>query len=72
MLINLLTECNEYSKLTVDLVSALPLVPAPEPVPMYVPKCEYTPLELIVGGVETKPKEFPHMVMCRNIVVGGN
>lgn len=54
-------KCNEYAKLAVDQVSALPLVPAPDLIPIEIPKCDFNSLELIVGGVETNLKEFPHM-----------
>ncbi|KAJ9599933.1 hypothetical protein L9F63_009761, partial [Diploptera punctata] len=53
-------KCEEYSKLTVNQVSALLLVPNPDLITIDVPKCDSS-LELIVGGKEASPKEFPHM-----------
>jgi hypothetical protein len=58
------SECNEYSKLATAQVGVLALVPTPEPVYVDIPKCEFTSVPLIVGGEETKLKEFPHMVIA--------
>jgi len=57
------SECNKYSKLATSQIAALPLVPTPEPVNVDIPKCDFGSVQLIVGGVEAKLKEFPHMVI---------
>ncbi|KDR24454.1 serine protease snake-like [Zootermopsis nevadensis] len=54
-------KCNEYSRPVTSTIAALPLVPAPEPIHVEIPKCDFTSVQLIVGGEETKLKEFPHM-----------
>jgi len=57
------SECHEYSKLATSQIAALPLVPTPEPVHVDIPKCDFSSVQLIVGGEEAKLKEFPHMVI---------
>ncbi|XP_069686627.1 serine protease snake-like isoform X2 [Periplaneta americana] len=54
-------KCKEYAGRVTTQVSALPLVPEPEPVHVNIPKCNFSSVPLIVGGEETKLKEFPHM-----------
>lgn len=54
-------KCNNYAKLATSQIAALPLVPTPEPVHVDIPKCDFSNVQLIVGGEEAKLKEFPHM-----------
>ncbi|XP_063220939.1 serine protease Hayan-like [Bacillus rossius redtenbacheri] len=55
------TKCDEYSQQVRSNVSALPLVPDPEPISLQVANCNYNGVLLIVGGEKTVPGEFPHM-----------
>jgi len=50
--------------LATSQIAALPLVPTPEPVHVDIPKCDFSNVQLIVGGEEAKLKEFPHMVIA--------
>ncbi|KAF9818370.1 hypothetical protein SFRURICE_017792 [Spodoptera frugiperda] len=54
-------KCEEYSKAVVEKVPYIPLIPNPEPFTVSAAKCDYTGVELIVGGENANPGEFPHM-----------
>ncbi|KAG8232281.1 hypothetical protein J437_LFUL011221 [Ladona fulva] len=54
-------KCEEYSKMVTEQITALPLVLDPRPVSFSVENCPLSGVELIVGGEQTKPGEFPHM-----------
>ncbi|VVD02953.1 unnamed protein product [Leptidea sinapis] len=54
-------ECEEYSKNVIQTVDFLPLLPDPETHSISSAKCDYTKVELIVGGENANQGEFPHM-----------
>lgn len=54
-------KCEEYSRSVVKTIGYIPLLPNPESFSVSEANCEYTGLELIVGGENAKPGEFPHM-----------
>ncbi|XP_022832269.1 serine protease snake-like [Spodoptera litura] len=54
-------KCEEYSRAVVEKVPYIPLIPNPEPFTVSAAKCDYTGVELIVGGENANPGEFPHM-----------
>ncbi|KAG6461962.1 hypothetical protein O3G_MSEX012962 [Manduca sexta] len=55
-------KCEEYSRGVVERVDYIPLLPDPEPFTITAAKCDYTGVELIVGGENAVQGEFPHMV----------
>ncbi|XP_050677290.1 serine protease snake-like [Leptidea sinapis] len=54
-------KCEEYSKNVIQTVDFLPLLPDPETHSISSAKCDYTKVELIVGGENANQGEFPHM-----------
>ncbi|KAJ8704950.1 hypothetical protein PYW08_012270 [Mythimna loreyi] len=54
-------KCEEYSGSVVKKVGYIPLIPNPESFSVSEAKCDYTGVELIVGGENAKLGEFPHM-----------
>lgn len=56
------SECKEYSRGVVEEVGFIPLIPDPEQLSVSAAKCDYTGVELIVGGENANQGEFPHMV----------
>ncbi|CAG9790612.1 unnamed protein product [Diatraea saccharalis] len=54
-------KCEEYSRGVVEKVDFIPLLPDPETMSISAAKCEYTGVELIVGGENANQGEFPHM-----------
>ncbi|KAL4708890.1 hypothetical protein ACJJTC_001689, partial [Scirpophaga incertulas] len=55
-------KCEEYSRGVVEKVDFIPLLPDPETMSISTAKCDYTSVELIVGGENAAQGEFPHMV----------
>ncbi|XP_014271184.1 venom protease [Halyomorpha halys] len=53
--------CEVYSKYVYRTVEIIPMVPGQEPRNITISDCTMEPL--IVGGVDAKPKEFPHMAL---------
>ncbi|KAM3955049.1 LOW QUALITY PROTEIN: venom protease [Aphomia sociella] len=53
-------KCEQYSRGVTEKVDFIPLLPNPETMSISSAKCEYTGVELIVGG-ERAAGEFPHM-----------
>lgn len=57
-----ITECEEYGKQFLDTTDVLPLVGTnSEVIQITNQKCK-PPNRLVVGGINTSPGEFPHMV----------
>ncbi|CAH2064612.1 unnamed protein product, partial [Iphiclides podalirius] len=54
-------KCEEYSKAVVQQVDFISLLPEPETMSISDVNCNYTGLELIVGGEDALQGEFPHM-----------
>ncbi|CAH2987898.1 unnamed protein product [Chilo suppressalis] len=54
-------KCEEYSRGVVEKVDFIPLLPDPETMSISAAKCDYTGVELIVGGENANQGEFPHM-----------
>ncbi|XP_049884268.1 venom protease-like [Pectinophora gossypiella] len=54
-------KCSEYSRGVVEKVDFIPLLPDPETLSISASKCDYTRVELIVGGEKASLGEFPHM-----------
>lgn len=57
-----ISECEDYSNSTVDVVQAIALTPQSDPVTISVVKCNFNGLPLIVGGTPAVAGEFPFMV----------
>jgi len=55
-------KCKEYSKYVYSYSYTIPLVPTGQQKEIANDRCGFKNLELISGGVDAKPKEFPHMV----------
>lgn len=54
-------KCDIYSRGVTNRVQYMPLLPEPETFSILTPKCDYTGIELIIGGENAKLGEFPHM-----------
>ncbi|KAI5636812.1 trypsin domain-containing protein [Phthorimaea operculella] len=54
-------KCEQYSRGVVQTVDFIPLLPDPETMSVSASKCDYTGVELIVGGEKATLGEFPHM-----------
>ncbi|XP_026753339.2 venom protease-like [Galleria mellonella] len=54
-------KCEQYSRGVTEKVDFIPLVPNPETMSISSAKCEYSGVELIVGGEKANQGEFPHM-----------
>lgn len=54
-------KCEEYSKSVIQRVDFIPLLTEPETMSISAPKCDYTGIQLIVGGENATQGEFPHM-----------
>ncbi|CAH0730893.1 unnamed protein product, partial [Brenthis ino] len=54
-------KCEEYSRGVVQNVNFIALVVEPDVMSISAPKCDYTGVELIVGGENANQGEFPHM-----------
>ncbi|XP_059051620.1 serine protease snake-like [Achroia grisella] len=54
-------KCEQYSRGVTEKVDFIPLLPNPETMSISSPKCEYSGVELIVGGQSADQGEFPHM-----------
>uniref|UniRef100_A0A2A4JQ23 trypsin n=1 Tax=Heliothis virescens TaxID=7102 RepID=A0A2A4JQ23_HELVI len=65
-------KCEEYSRGVVEKVPYIPLIPDPEPFSVTSAKCDYTGVELIVGGENANPGEFPHMAAIGWADFGGS
>ena len=55
--------CDKYKALDIKQISAIPLVPSPEPVSINVSTCTPTNVPLVVGGKVVTIREFPHMAL---------
>ncbi|CAH2064656.1 unnamed protein product, partial [Iphiclides podalirius] len=54
-------KCKEYSRGVMQRVDFIPLVPEPDAQTISAANCNYTGVELIVGGEVAEQGEFPHM-----------
>ncbi|XP_041983784.1 serine protease snake-like [Aricia agestis] len=54
-------KCEEYSRGVMQTVGFIPLIPEPEEMTISAAKCDYTGVQLIVGGESANQGEFPHM-----------
>ncbi|CAK1592066.1 unnamed protein product [Parnassius mnemosyne] len=54
-------KCELFSKAVVQQVDFISLIPDPDPISISAADCNYTGVELIVGGVNARQGEFPHM-----------
>ncbi|XP_068627215.1 trypsin-1-like [Battus philenor] len=54
-------KCEEYSKAVINQVDFISLLPEPETMSITDVNCNYTGVELIVGGENAQQGEFPHM-----------
>ncbi|XP_075989698.1 venom protease-like [Anticarsia gemmatalis] len=54
-------KCEEYSRGVIEKVDYIPLIPEPETLSISAAKCDYTGVELIIGGENAQTGEFPHM-----------
>lgn len=53
----------------VEKVDYIPLLPEPETLSISAAKCDYSRVELIVGGETALQGEFPHMVRNSDVLV---
>ncbi|CAB3246531.1 unnamed protein product [Arctia plantaginis] len=54
-------KCEEYSRGVVLKVEYMALIPDAEALSVSAAKCDYNTIELIIGGENAEPGEFPHM-----------
>ncbi|XP_072946990.1 venom protease-like [Epargyreus clarus] len=65
-------KCEEYSRAVTQNVVYIPLVPDPDTFSLSAAKCDYTGVELIVGGEDAHQGEFPHMAAIGWVDFDGN